>query len=578
MPARTELIDDSVAGTTGLPSGVVTFLFTDIEGSTRLARALGPTYRQVLADHRRLMRDCLRTDGGAELLTEGDSFFAVFADAGAALHACVRAQQALAAHPWPRAGARPKVRMGLHTGYAEARDGEYVSAEVHRAARVAAAAAGDQVLCSTATARAAGEYLRTGEVRLADLGAHRLRGFDDRTGIHQVLAGGLPRDFPPPRTQDGRSDNLPLPVSGFVGRGPERVELAVLASEHRLVTVWGVGGVGKTRLATEVARDIASRYPAGAWFCDLAGADTPEEVQRLIAGALGIRPGYGQSPVAALLEYLADRRCLLLVDSCERQRPAVATLLARLLAGCPGLTVLATSRAPLGVPGELVWRLAPLRTDEADSDAPALLVSRVGGGTDRRRTDLARLARLLGGLPLAIELAVPWLRSLPPVLVVERLTTTAGALLVGAGAAGTLLPGAGSGSAARPADGPLPERHTSLAANLDWSYRLLGPDAAGLLRRLAVWPGRASLPAVEWLTSGWLDRAGTCAVVAELVDAALLEADMTDTTVSYRVLDPVRWAARQLAERADESAAVLARYRRWSPSEQGSTQLPGVPE
>ncbi len=570
MPARTELIDDAVAGTAGLPSGVVTFLFTDIEGSTRLAHALGPTYRQVLADHRRLMRDSLRTGGGAELLTEGDSFFAVFADAGAAVRACVRAQQALAAHPWPSAGARPKVRMGLHTGYAEARGGEYVSTEVHRAARIAAAAAGDQVLCSTATARAAGEYLRAGEVRLADLGAHQLRGFDDRTGIHQVLADGLPRDFPPPRTLGSRPDNLPLPVSGFVGRGPERVELAVLTGEHRLVTVWGVGGVGKTRLATEVARDIASRYPAGAWFCDLAGAGTPDDAERLLAGALGVVPGYGQSPAAALLEHLADRRCLLLVDSCERQRPALAALLVRLLAGCPGLTVLATSREPLGVPGELVWRLAPLRTDDADSDALALLVSRAGGGSDRRRADLARLARVLGGLPLAIELAVPWLRSFPPALLVERLTTTAGGLLVTA--AGRSAP------EARPPDGPLPERHTSLAANLNWSYRLLGPDAARLLRALAVWPGRAPLPAVEWLTSAWLDRAGTCAAVAELVDAALLEVEMSDTAASYRILDPVRWAARQLALDADESAAVLAGYRSWPPVEQARSPVLEVPE
>ncbi|MGA8114265.1 MAG: adenylate/guanylate cyclase domain-containing protein, partial [Actinocatenispora sp.] len=556
VPVRSEPIDETTHGDHGLPSGVVTFLFTDIEGSTRLARALGPLYREVLADHRRLLRDCLRSERGAELLTEGDSFFAVFADADAALRACVRAQRALAAHRWPSLDARPRVRMGLHTGYAEARRGEYASAEVHRAARVAAAAAGDQVLCSAATALAARQYLRTGEVRLLDLGTHRLRGFDDRTGIHQVTAGGLRRDFPPPRTVDGRTGNLPASPGRFVGRDPERMELAMLAREHRLVTVWGAGGVGKTRLAVEVARDVAGSYPTGAWFCDLAGAQHEDRVEQLLAESLGVCAGCGQSATDAVTEHLAGSESLLVVDSGERQRPAVAALVAHLLASCPGITVLATSRQPLGVPGELVWHLGPLRADGADSDAVSLLADRAAGaglrpgGVPSRPADLERLARYLGGLPLAMELAAPWLRTLPAGLLLERLAASDGAPLVDP--LGRPTP--------RHDAGPLPSRHACLGASLDWSCRLLRPDAERLLRRLAGWPGRVDLAAVEWLTAGWLDQAQTCAALAELVDASLLEPELTDITAGYRMLEPVRWAVRRRSEDPPDALGTGAGY------------------
>lgn len=557
MPVRSVQIEEATHGNDGLPGGTVTFVFTDIEGSTRMARALGPRYRDVLADHRRLLRECLRSERGAELLTEGDSFFVVFADAAAALRACVRAQRALAAHPWPSEQARPRVRMGVHTGYAVPCRGEYASAEVHRAARIAAAASGDQVLCSQATAVAADRYLRSGEVCLLDLGAHRLRGFDDRIHLRQVTAGGLRRDFPPPRTVDGRTGNLPAAVGRFVGRAPERMELAVLVREHRLVTVWGTGGVGKTRLAVEVARDVADGYPAGAWFCDLAGADRPEQVGQLLAGSVGVPAGCGQSPVDAVVEHLAGRECLLVLDTAERQRAASAALVSHLLATCPGMSVLVTSRRPLGVPGEVVWRLAPLSVDGPDSDAVALLAERAPGVAARACGDtpppgLARLARYLGGSPLAMELAAPWLRTMPPGLLVQRLAATAGALLVEP--LGRADPVG--------VDGPVPARHTCLAASLDWSLRLVRPESQRLLRELAAWPGRAELSAVEWLTTGWLDQPATCAALAELVDSSLLEAELTGTSARYRVPEPVRWAVRRNAGEPADPVVAPGRTRR----------------
>src|SRR5262245_15477537 len=220
-----------------LPSGLVTFLFTDIEGSTRLAQLLGAQYRPVLADHREILRRALGSGDGVALFTEGDSVVAAFPDANAAVRACAEAQQALAAHDWPQPQARPRVRMGLHSGYAEPVAGEYATPEVHRAARVASAAHGGQVLCSGATARLATDLGE--DMSLLDLGLFQLRGFDDRERLYQLVADKLDRDFPRPRTPAAAPHNLPAPPTPFVGRQVESAELAALLTRHRLVTVVG---------------------------------------------------------------------------------------------------------------------------------------------------------------------------------------------------------------------------------------------------------------------------------------------------------------------------------------------------
>ncbi|MGW5673299.1 adenylate/guanylate cyclase domain-containing protein, partial [Micromonospora sp. NPDC003776] len=318
-----------------LPSGWVTFVFTDIEGSTRLAQLLGPGYRPVLREHRRLLRDTLAGTDGAELLTEGDSFFLAFGDAAAALTACLTAQRALASHDWPTPEAAPRVRMGLHTGYAEPRDGEYASAEVHRAARVAAAAHGGQVLCSAATARRA-EPLPDG-ASLLDLGLHRLRGFDDRERLFQLVAPGLERSFPRPRTAEAVPHNLPTQVTSFVGREAERAELRRLVDTYRLVTVLGAGGAGKTRLAVELASGIVEAYPDGVWFVDVAAVTDPGLVAFEIAAVLGLRPEPGRPMVDTLVEYAAARRMLIVLDTCDAQPAASAEVISRLLAGGRGV-------------------------------------------------------------------------------------------------------------------------------------------------------------------------------------------------------------------------------------------------
>ncbi|MBQ1026957.1 adenylate/guanylate cyclase domain-containing protein [Micromonospora sp. C95] len=570
-----------------LPTGWVTFVFTDIEGSTRLAQLLGSGYRPVLAEHRRLLRRTIAATEGAELLTEGDSFFLAFDDAGAALTACLTAQRALGEHDWPTPEAAPRVRMGLHTGWAEPRDGEYASPEVHRAARVAAAAHGGQILCSGATARRA-RPLPAG-ASLLDLGLHRLRGFDDRERLFQLVAPGLERQFPRPRTADAVAHNLPIQVTTFVGRQTERAELGRLVSRHRLVTVLGAGGSGKTRLAVEFATDLVDEYPDGVWFVDIAAVTDPGLVAFAVAAVLGLRPEPGRPMVDTLVEYAAGRRMLIVLDTCDAQPAACADAVSRLLAGGGGVRVLATTREPLGLPGEVVWRIPPLTVDPApdgtESDAVALLLDRTAAARGGRQpdpsesADVRRVVRRLDGLPLAIELAAARLRVLSVGQLAERLDDVLGTL--DAGREDPLPPPTDRGNtgnqrdtvdlaaaatgvsrstpASRAAVRSAAERHLTMQATVTWSYRTLGPRATRLLRWLAVFAGPVDLPTVEWLLDD--DPLDPLSV---LIDKSLVLAEPHVAGCTYRMLDPIRaYAARRLAEAGEEQAA-RDRHVAWS--------------
>lgn len=545
-----------------LPSGLVTFVFTDIEGSTRLAQMLGRDYRPVLGEHRRLLRAALVEGHGVELFTEGDSFFFAFADAGRAVAACAEAQRLLANHPWPSEEARPRVRMGLHTGHAQAHGGEYASAEVHRAARVAEAAHGGQVLLSGATAELA--VTLPDESWLLDLGLHRLRGFDGRERLYQLVAPGLERQFPRPRTLGPAPHNLPVPVTGFVGRERERIELHDLMSHNRLVTVVGAGGAGKTRLAVRLAESIAESYSDGVWFVDLAlvGGDLtahgpitdPGSVTLAVIDALGIRPEPGRPVMQTLLDHASTRKLLLVLDTCDAQLGGVTPVVTALLASGLGVSVLATSREPLGVSGEVVWRIPPLGLQavpgEAHSDAVCLLLERTTaarGGLPLMTHEIRHLTRVavrLDGLPLALELAAARLRVLDASELAERLDAELdgrqpdplGALDAGRGS--TEAFDAGS-------------RHATMQATVMWSYRTLGPEAARLLRVLAVFAGPVDLSTVEWLMEG-----DPLDALATLVDKSLIQASSGANGTTYRLLDPIRaFAARRLVADGEERTA-----------------------
>jgi predicted ATPase/class 3 adenylate cyclase len=539
-----------------LPSGLVTFLFTDIEGSTRLAQMLGGGYPLVLNEHRRLLRGTLASCAGTPLFTEGDSLFVAFPDASAALHACAEAQRALATHDWPTPEARPQVRMGLHTGYVEPLGDEYASPEVHRAARIAAAAHGGQVLCSASTARHAGQL--SDEEWLLDLGLHRLRGFDDRERLFQLIATGLPRQFPRPRTLDATPHNLPGTVTNFVGRTVEQQGLAALVEANRLVTVVGPGGAGKTRLAVEVASTRVDAYPDGVWFVDLASVTDPGLAAVTVAATLGLRPEPGRAVVDTIAEYATCRRFLLVLDTCDAQPGATAMVVGRLLAGSRGAQVLATSREPLGLAGEVIWRIPPLsvRPDRTGGhgDAVALLLDRaaaVRGGqrpTGAEVEQLRRVAYRLEGLPLALELAAARLRVLTADELVNRLDDVVSTLDAGVSMVDTV-----------PLAGGAALRHATLQATVTWSYRTLGPRAARLLRWLAVFAGRVDLPAIEWLLGE--DPLDALSV---LVDKSLVQAEPTASGTAYRMLGPIRaYAARRLAEAGEEHDA-RGRHVAWS--------------
>ncbi|MET0416388.1 MAG: adenylate/guanylate cyclase domain-containing protein, partial [Actinoplanes sp.] len=553
------------------PSGLVTFMFTDIEGSTRLARMLGDNYASVLNDHRRVLRAALRDFGGVEMFTEGDSFFVVFREAGAALVASVEAQRRLSAHMWPSADAQPRVRMGVHTGWARPVAGGYASHEVHRAARVASAAHGGQILCSGATAQAvrtfAGEAqlisrdherqlvgagrlpapAATAELDLVDLGPHRLRGFDDHEQLFQVIAPGLDHEFPRPRTPSAARHNLPAQPTSFIGRRAETAELAGLLAGHRLVTVAGPGGAGKTRLALAVAEQLLPAYGDGVWTIEAGGAKTGPA--QAMAAALGVRTEPGRPVLDTLLDFCAGRRLLLVLQTCEVAQAGSAALVRRLLEACPGVDVLATSRSPLGMHGEVVWRIPPL----SPADVFTLLTERTaaarGGqpGPGEDAADLAEVAARLEGLPLAVELAAARLRLFSATQLVGRLGDPLAALDPPATQPADRPEAAPPRSDRPEAAPPRSDRHDSLSASLDWSYRTLTPNGAGLLRRLAVFAGPVDLGTVEWCGSDALNA------LSELADKSLVE---VVPGPRYRMTEQVRtYATRRLASAGDEQDA-----------------------
>ncbi len=492
-----------MATTRGLPSGAVTLVFTDIEGSTRLLQAHGEHYGDVLARHHELLCAVWARHHGIDMGAAGDGRFAVFRAARPALHAARDAQRELARERWP-AGIAVHVRIGVHTGEARVQGGLYWGEDVHYAARICDAGHGGQVVVSAATAS-----LVSG-AELVDLGEHRVKDFPIPRRLYQLGA----ERHPPLRTLDPLRSNLPSSPGALIGRDAQRAELARLLGPCgcRLVTITGAGGTGKTRLALAVAEAMMGELADGAFFVGLAEVTTPEGALTEIATHVGVRVSTGADAVTSLAAALADRRLLLVLDNFEHLL-AAGPLVSTLLAAAPGLRVLVTSQAPLRLAGERVSGLGPLETPRAD-DAASLEQSPAGRLLLDRARDalpgfalsatnagaLARLCRALDGMPLALELAAARLAVLSPVDLLSRLERGLDAL----------------GRGWR----DLPARQRGLRAALEWTTGLLDADAARLLRRLGAFAGAASLERIERICVD--DGADALEPLARLVDLSLV--------------------------------------------------------
>ncbi|HKV44222.1 MAG TPA: AAA family ATPase, partial [bacterium] len=474
------------------PIGTVTFVFTDIEGSTALLQRLGDTpYADALAEHRRILCTVFTDRGGQRVDTAGDAMLVVFPRARDAVGAAVAGQRALRAHRWPE-DARLQVRMGMHTGEPVAVADEYIGLDLHRAARICRAGHGGQILLSRATASLIDERLPDG-VSLRDLGTHRLKDLRSPERLFQVVHPDLPAEFPPVASVDTHAHNLPHPVSSFVGRDREIAEVTRLISTSRLVTLTGAGGCGKTRLALRVAAAVLEAYPDGVWLVELAALADPALVLQSVASAVGVREVSGHPLPAAVVEHLRAKKLLLLVDNCEHLVEACAQAARTLLNACPELRVLATSQEVLGIPGEVAWRVPSLSLPDvcgdsdiralAECEAVRLFVERAAAVqpsfvlTARSAAAVADVCRALDGIPLAIELAAARVAALPVEEIAARLNDRFALLTQGERAA---LP-----------------RHRTLRAAMDWSYHLLPEAERALLRRLAVFAGGWTLEAAE---------------------------------------------------------------------------------
>jgi predicted ATPase/class 3 adenylate cyclase len=534
-----------------LPIGTVTFMFSDIEGSTRLLQALGGGYRKVLERHAEIVRQALAMNGGVEVSTEGDSFFAVFPSVAGAVSAAAWAQRMLAAEPWP-GDHRLRVRMGLHTGEANPGGDSYVGLDVHRAARILAAGHGGQVLLSAATKVLVEATLPEG-LALRDLGIHRLKDLEEPERLSQLVISGLDQDFPAIRTLEAPS-NLPAELTSFIGRKREVVEVVALLESTRLVTLTGPGGTGKTRLALQVAVESLSAYSGGVFFVDLAPLRDPALVGPTVAHSIGLREE-PRRPIADLLkQHLESREALLVLDNFEHLLPA-RDFVSEILAAAPRTKVLATSRSRLNLYGEQEYPVPSLTLPDprevltlerlSTNEAVALFIERARAAkpafqiTPENARAVAEICVRLDGLPLAIELAASRLRVLEPSEILLRLEKR--------------LPLLTSGAT------DLPERQRTLRAAIGWSVELLDLPHRSLFGRLAIFAGGCTLEAVEAVCNpGGELGLETLDGMASLVDQSLVRRVAASGETRFGMLETIREYARDLLE-MDHSFAEIGR-------------------
>jgi predicted ATPase/class 3 adenylate cyclase len=540
MPSRDEAfrtyveVGDERRRTPEPLSGTVTFLFTDIEGSTRLWEEHPQAMSEALARHDTILAEAVESSGGHVVKTTGDGLFAVFGRAEPALATALAAQRSLIGAAWDPS-CELRVRMGLHTGDAEFRDGDYHGSAVNRAARLTSAGHGGQVLVSGATAQLLVGGRLPDHAELLSLGEHRLRDLGQPEVLHQLCHPDLPRRFPPLRTLTAFPGNLPLQVSSFIGRERELARIAAALDEARVVTLTGVGGVGKTRLALQAAARMLPRYREGAWLVELAPVRDPDGVPSALAVVFGVSVRFGMTLQESLAEFLRTKQLLLVLDNCEHLLEPVAELVEFLLHGCAGLVVLATSREGLAIDGERILPVPSLPSPSPDAgpeaagqaDAVRLFVERAKAVdpdfslTTANTAPIIEICRHLDGVPLAIELAAAQVVAMSPTELVEGLVRRFDTLAGGRRRA--------------------VQRHQTLRAAIDWSYDLLSGDERQLLVRLAVFSGGCSRAAAEAVCGDApLAPRKVFGLLAALVAKSLVIAQRDGPETRYRLLETIR--------------------------------------
>ncbi len=528
--------------TVDLPSGTVTLLFTDIERSTRLLQRLGDEYAVVLADQRFILRSAFTKYRGVEIDTQGDAFFVAFRRGFDAIQAVVEAQRALAEHKWPQ-GEALRVRMGLHTGEPLVGSTGYVGLDVHRTARICSAGHGGQVLLSEATCALVEQSLPKG-LSLRDLGLHRLKDLQRPEHLFQLLIPGLETDFPPLKSLDAFPNNLPLQLTSFIGREREIEEIKQRLASARLLTLTGVGGAGKTRLALQTAADLLESFKDGVWLVELASLVDPTQVPQALAMAFSLREQTGISILDSVVDYLSSKRLLLILDNCEHLLDACGCIADTLLHTCSDLKILATSREGLGIAGECLWTVPSLSLPQEGSalqqadivgyESIRLFVDRARhvnssfSVTERNAAGVVQVCRRLDGIPLAIELAAARLKAMTVEQLASRLDDRFHLLT---GGSRTALP-----------------RQQTLQALIDWSFGLLSEPEQGLFCSLSVFAGGSTLEAAEAVCSG----EGLCVpevleLLSRLVDKSLVTIEPQGETNRYRMLETIRQYAREKA-------------------------------
>jgi predicted ATPase/class 3 adenylate cyclase len=526
------------------PAGTVTFLFTDIEGSTRLWEQYPEGMQRALSRHDDLIRAAIEGHGGNVIKTTGDGFHAAFETGLGGVAAALSAQETLRAAKWDELDSHPvRVRMGLHTGEAEARAGDYYGPALNRAARLMAVGHGGQTLLSTTTADLVRDQLPDG-ASLRDLGEHRLKDLVRPEHVFQLSHPALQADFPPLRSVDAYPNNIPIQLTTFIGRERELKEAKERLASARLLTLIGPGGTGKTRLGLQLAADLLPSFDDGVWVAELAPLSDPALVLQTVATVFGVREQQGMPVQELLIDFLRDKQVLLVVDNCEHLIDTCAQLIEDLLQSCPNMKIIASSREALGISGELVYRVPSLSVPRdasatplelARSESVQLFVERAAAANPRftlsehNAPAIAQITRRLDGIPLALELAAARLTVFSPEQIAARLGDRFRLLT---GGSRTALP-----------------RQQTLRALIDWSYDLLTEPECRLFRKFSVFAGGCTFEAAETICS----EMDVLNLLTQLVNKSLVAVEDTSAGPRYRLLETVRQYARDKLLESGES-------------------------